>query len=236
MASKKAPKLKIVYRKIADLQRYEANARYHSDEQVRRIAASMREFGFNVPILLDPEDKIIAGHGRLDAAELNGYEEAPPHADFVASNRSIDATMVDSGSHPCPTITTGENKGTGYVEAEASMSGYATGAEWDKFGPGEKSSKYFQLVKPALDEACPTITAAGGNPGLASVYHPLEKRKFSIAELKRICGFPDDFDLRGSYQQQWERCGRAVPPQMMHEIAKTVRDKILIPLRDNGKI
>ena len=145
---------------------------------------------------------------------------APPHADFVASNRSIDATMVDSASHPCPTITTG----------------YATGAEWDKFRPGEKSSKYFQLVKPSLDEACPTITAAGGNPGLASVCHPLEKRKFSIEELKRICGFPDDFDLVGSYQQRWERCGRAVPPEMMRHIAMSVRDNILTPLRDRGRI
>ena len=82
----------------------------------------------------------------------------------------------------------------------------------------------------------PFYVDGGGNPGLASVCHPLEKRKFSIAELKRICGFPDDFDLRGNYAQQWERCGRAVPPQMMHEIAKSVRDNILVPLRERGRI
>lgn len=54
-----------------------------------------------------------------------------------------------------------------------------------------------------------------------------QKRKFSIAELKRICSFPDDFVVKGTYAQQWERLGRAVPPVMMSHIAATVRDEIL---------
>lgn len=53
------------------------------------------------------------------------------------------------------------------------------------------------------------------------------KRKFTIAELKRICSFPDDFILTGSFAQQWERLGRAVPPVMMKHIAACVRDNIL---------
>jgi DNA (cytosine-5)-methyltransferase 1 len=53
------------------------------------------------------------------------------------------------------------------------------------------------------------------------------RRKFTIDELKRICGFPDDFKLTGTYAQQWERCGRSVPPVMMSHIAATIRDKIL---------
>ena len=55
----------------------------------------------------------------------------------------------------------------------------------------------------------------------------IEKRKFTIAELRRICAFPDDFVLLGSYAQQWERLGRAVPPVMMSHIAATIRDEIL---------
>lgn len=55
----------------------------------------------------------------------------------------------------------------------------------------------------------------------------VERRKFTIAELKRICGFPDDFILTGTYAQQWERLGRAVPPVMMSHIASAVRDEIL---------
>ncbi len=54
-----------------------------------------------------------------------------------------------------------------------------------------------------------------------------ERRKFTIEELRRICGFPDDFALTGSFAQQWERLGRAVPPVMMKQIAETLRDKVL---------
>lgn len=53
------------------------------------------------------------------------------------------------------------------------------------------------------------------------------RRKFTIAELKRICAFPDDFVLAGSYAQQWERLGNAVPPVMMKMIAAIIRDNIL---------
>ena len=56
-------------------------------------------------------------------------------------------------------------------------------------------------------------------------------RKWSISELKRICAFPDDFILTGTYAQQWERLGRAVPPVMMYYIAKTIRDEMLCKLK-----
>jgi len=54
-----------------------------------------------------------------------------------------------------------------------------------------------------------------------------EKRKFTIAELKRICAFPDDFILTGSYAQQWERLGNSVPPLMMRAIAEVILDSVL---------
>lgn len=59
------------------------------------------------------------------------------------------------------------------------------------------------------------------------IYHTSECRSLSIAELKRVCAFPDDFVLTGSYAQQWERLGRAVPPLMMMHVAKTIDSKIL---------
>lgn len=111
-------------------------------------------------------------------------------------------------------------------EKGASMEGYATGDEWDRLDLGQQSDKYFSLVKPDPEQPCPTVTASGGPPNTASVTHPYEKRKFTIPELKRICGFPDDFILTGSYAQQWERLGRAVPPVMMLAIAKTVKEQI----------
>jgi DNA (cytosine-5)-methyltransferase 1 len=49
-----------------------------------------------------------------------------------------------------------------------------------------------------------------------------EQRRFTIAELKRICAFPDDYVLTGSYADQWARCGNAVPPVMMFHIASAL--------------
>lgn len=54
-----------------------------------------------------------------------------------------------------------------------------------------------------------------------------DRRKFTIAEVKRICAFPDDYILTGTYAQQWERLGNSVPPVMMSHIAKEIRDRVL---------
>jgi DNA (cytosine-5)-methyltransferase 1 len=109
-----------------------------------------------------------------------------------------------------------------------SIEKYAIGKEWRGLRPGETSEKFFNLVRPDPDAPIPTVTGLGGsNPGVASVTHPSEPRKFSIAELRRLCGFPDDFVLTGSYAQQWERLGRAVPPPMMRAVAEALRDGVL---------
>jgi DNA (cytosine-5)-methyltransferase 1 len=105
------------------------------------------------------------------------------------------------------------------VEEAASIEGYAIGREYDRITQGQKSKKYLSLVRAKFNEPCPTITQTAGITGAAGVVHPTEKRKFSIAELRRLSGFPDDFILTGSYQQQYERIGRAVPPPMMEKIA-----------------
>jgi DNA modification methylase len=56
---------------------YAKNSRTHSDEQVAQIAASIKEFGFNNPVLVDKDDVIIAGHGRVMAARKCGLMEVP---------------------------------------------------------------------------------------------------------------------------------------------------------------
>ena len=56
---------------------YERNARTHSPEQIAQIAASIQEFGFTNPILVDGADGILAGHGRLAAAKDMGLAEVP---------------------------------------------------------------------------------------------------------------------------------------------------------------
>jgi DNA (cytosine-5)-methyltransferase 1 len=54
-----------------------------------------------------------------------------------------------------------------------------------------------------------------------------DPRVFTIRELKRLCGFPVDYILTGTYAQRWERLGRAVPPPMMRAVAETVKDRVL---------
>ncbi len=67
----------ITQRPLADLIPYASNARTHSDAQVALIAASIREFGFNNPVLVDGANGIIAGHGRVLAARKLGLVHVP---------------------------------------------------------------------------------------------------------------------------------------------------------------
>ena len=69
--------LKVVYRPIRDFKPDPANPRRHSKKQVRQIAGSIETFGFNVPMLVDADDKVIAGHGRLLACQELGWSEVP---------------------------------------------------------------------------------------------------------------------------------------------------------------
>ena len=63
--------------RIDSIKPYQNNAKIHGPEQVRKIADSIKEFGFLNPILLDSENMILCGHGRLEAAKYLGMEEVP---------------------------------------------------------------------------------------------------------------------------------------------------------------
>jgi DNA (cytosine-5)-methyltransferase 1 len=118
-----------------------------------------------------------------------------------------------SVDEPAPTVQTHGNRhtqsemtlriepGRRVIEPEAEMARFAVGRELDKLGQGETSDRYFQLVRASLAAPSPTITAEGRKAHAASVAHPTECRKFSIAELRRICAFPDDFVLTGTYAE-----------------------------------
>lgn len=90
--------MEIVYKKVSDLIPYINNSRTHSEEQVNQICASINEFGFTNPILIDEKDNIIAGHGRLLASKklkleevpciiLSGLTEAQKKAYIIADNK-----------------------------------------------------------------------------------------------------------------------------------------------------
>jgi DNA (cytosine-5)-methyltransferase 1 len=97
-------------------------------------------------------------------------------------------------------------------------------------GPGKEIWKEADVPYPTIGASPATGNNFNSTGGQAEFKRPSGKtvrRKFTIQELKRICSFPDDFILTGTYAKQWERLGRAVPPLMMKAIAETVRDEIL---------
>lgn len=166
------------------------------------------------------------GYGGYGGGSMRGAD--PPSPTIGASpqtgnGRFPPSKVIATGTPVTTDPETGEN---------ISMARYAVGREWHNLGPGEKSEKYLSLVKPHPDRPYPTITARGGDISAASAAHWSEPRKLTLAELRRVCGFPDDFTLTGSYEQRWERIGRAVPPVMMSHIAAAVRDHVLIPARE----
>ena len=165
--------------------------------------------------------------------------DALPHIVAQGDNGGFGGGSMRPTDKPSPTIGADVKTGNGNfppslveVEPEAYLDGYRVGEWWDEIKPGESHPEHFNLVKLAPSKPSPTITQTMGNAKgkvkyVSNVVHPYEKRYLSIGELKRICAFPDDFTLTGTYSQQWERLGRAVPPVMMYHIAKTLQTEVL---------
>ena len=87
-------RLAIVYQPIADLELNPRNPRTHSPRQIRQIARSIEAFRFNVPVLIDAERRVIAGHGRLMACRLLGWTEVPTISLEHLSDAQIKAFMI----------------------------------------------------------------------------------------------------------------------------------------------
>src|SRR5258707_470747 len=77
MSKTKEVEMQVQQWEIGRLKPYERNPRTHSEAQVARIAASIQEFGFTNPILVDADGGVIAGHGRLLAAQQLGLGTVP---------------------------------------------------------------------------------------------------------------------------------------------------------------
>jgi DNA (cytosine-5)-methyltransferase 1 len=147
-------------------------------------------------------------------------------AERVIHDTSGQYSERDVPNRPSPAIVRGCE--SLFIEREADISGTAIAREWDKLRPGQASKKYFNLVRPDPDKPCPTVTEKGAqNRSIASVTYPTERRKLSIAELKRLGAFPDGFEFEGTYAEQWGQIGNSVPPLFMRAIAAHVRREIL---------
>lgn len=70
-------KLNIVYKQIKELKPYKKNAKKHNKEQVEQIANSIKEFGFTQPVIIDKNNEVVAGHGRILGARKVGLKQVP---------------------------------------------------------------------------------------------------------------------------------------------------------------
>lgn len=120
-------------------------------------------------------------------------------------------------------------KGLEFTEkdkADTDISKFAIFKELEKTKIGKSNSKYFNLLKANPYKPSNTITATCGNIGAAKVCH-WDNRAFTIAELKRISSYPDNYKLSDNYSEAAEGIGRSVPPKLMEAIALNVKERIL---------
>lgn len=69
--------LNIKYKQINELKPYKKNAKKHTKEQVEKIANSIKEFGFTQPVIIDKNNSVVAGHGRILGAKKAGLKQVP---------------------------------------------------------------------------------------------------------------------------------------------------------------
>lgn len=97
-------------------------------------------------------------------------------------------------------------------------------------------TSHYTLTRCSWDRPAPTMVVAGQQPdGLTGAIHPEHDRKFTLPELKRLTGLPDDFVLTGTLGQAAERVCRMVPPLLTKAIAENVYEKVLLPYAEKCK-
>jgi len=159
--------LRVESRKVEELTPYERNSKIHNKKQVKQIAASIHEFGFNVPVLIDGQNRIIAGHGRVLAAKQLGFAEVPTisidhltdaqrRAFIIADNK-----LTENSSWNNEMLAL-EFKELGALDLsfDLEITGFDTG-EMDLILLDENKANSDADVIPAIDESLPAICKPG---------------------------------------------------------------------------
>ena len=92
---------------------------------------------------------------------------------------------------------------------------------------------YFNTNRAAFHQPVNTVTQTGAQlKSFGGQYHPLENRTFTINELKRLTGLPDDFYLSGTFNEKAERMGRMVIPLLMKSLASSLYENVIKPTNE----
>jgi ParB-like chromosome segregation protein Spo0J len=196
-------------RPIADLTPYARNSRTHSEAQVAQIAASIREFGFTNPVLVDAEGGIIAGHGRVLAAQSLGLETVPVlvldhlsedqrRAYVIADNKlAMNAGWDDDALRAEIEELARGGYGLDVIgfdagELEGLLAQPTALDEMPPLRDGERQP--FQTMTFTLhDDQVATVRAAMSTAGLASAYSGSQNANGNGNALARIC---EDYQAR----------------------------------------
>ena len=154
-------------RAVGELKVNPRNARTHGPKQVQQIAASIREFGFIVPIVIDEDGVVLAGHGRLQAAQLLGLAAVPTiqikdltperkRAFMLADNRVAELAGWDEG---LLTIELKELSSLD-IDFDFEVTGFNT-ADLDRLETPAPAKLSKQEVVPELERDLPAVTAPG---------------------------------------------------------------------------
>ena len=179
------PADKVERRSIVSLVPYARNARTHSPEQVKKLAASIQQFGWTIPVLLDEQGGIIAGHGRIMAAKSLGIEEAPcmtargwsdaqKRAYVIADNN----LALDAGwDEALLKLELGDLKA---LDFDLSFTGFSLPEINDLFGLGDDGGPVYS---PKIDP--PVYTPKGENPKVSELIDE-EKTRALKAEIATV--------------------------------------------------
>tara|TARA_R110002167_G_C12664110_1_gene650205 strand:+ start:470 stop:1813 length:1344 start_codon:yes stop_codon:yes gene_type:complete len=144
------------------------------------------------------------------------------------SMRNFSDKNIDLTNRPCSTIMTTDHDSGFHREPSEIIDDSHENIVKMRIPTGFHGEEWIDPdAKPYHTVGCSPSSGCGykGNGGKAEFQNDsgkVTRRKFRIEELKRICAFPDDFVLTGTYAKQWERLGNSVPPVMMKAIASSV--------------
>ena len=91
---------------------------------------------------------------------------------------------------------------------------------------GQEKKKHFGLIRLNPEKPSPTVTKSVGG-STTGLIHPWCLRRLTIAEIKTLASFPEQFQIQGSYSEKWARIGNSVPPLFMRTIAGSIRANLL---------
>lgn len=190
MDSSPLPPITVERIQVQTLIPYANNARTHSPQQVAQIASSIKEFGFNNPVLVDGENGIIAGHGRILAAQKLGLQEVPcirlthltdsqRRAFILADNRIALSSGWDEDMLKLELGRLGEEG------ADLGVTGFSKDEIKDlRIGGEEEEDRYTKKIE------APIYTPQGEKPPITDLYDD-RKAQALIAEI-RAANLPPD--------------------------------------------